>query len=1198
MKVWRSPVLYFGIALVLVVFVALVAPFVMDWNAYRAELQAYGQALTGRTMTIKGPVAVRFFPWPRLTMEQVSLANPADVVPDGNVIIADKVEMKLQLAGLFSGDVRVDSIEVQKPVVALLRQRNGAVNWSLAPPPGSRAGRMLNRVRLDQIAFHDGTLLINDEALGLAETLTGLEGQISSPALEGPWKASGRGLRNDQGFGFAFATSEMAEGRDTSLSLRLVPDNGAWPMASFQGRSGAAGLAGTIRLEPRPDTGEAKGDLEGEIRPLVLQAEVESNAHQANFKSIRISPADARDQGTLIEGDALAKFGEHITMVADFSAPRINLDAIAGASTRSAWRAGGGIGVLNGVLQNWPQRLSLTATLRALAVTAGGEAAEDVRIKLSADKDAIRLGEVKAGLPGQTQSRLTGVVFPGKGAAELAGTLALETADLRAFSGWLWPEAKASLLGNWTGARGHLKAEGKLDWTEGRLSLQHMAYDLDGGSGTADISFRPGKVPGLDLNVTAGTIDLDSYLPQGVSALSTGGNANWFSGFNSLIQGGADFEKRVTLGVDELHLNGVVARDVAVDVVAGLRGLEIKKLNAGSVQGAVVRASGEVLSGVDGPDGTVTASVRADDPSGLARLLGLAGNDTLWTRALGQTELALDLTMKPGPQEPITSYVVTGRSGTLNLSLTGGLSEITRGVDATINASASINSAEGADLVRLFGLAPSAPSGQPGTLTFTALGSRATGFASTLDMTALGARAHYDGTLHEAAWPEGSFSLEAPEGGALLAASGLPLATPFAGRIALAGTAQAAGDAPANASFTGNWGTSAFDGAVSRDTGGATPKYVVRVNTGPLALRDVLGPVFLPWNGGAPGVTSVLAPSLPKGESLEVWLTPKALTLAPGVAAREAEVGISLDPAERRLVINGRDGADNSISLDLSTMPDGEVQNVAAQFTLPVVLAEPMALADGTAVMDGTLVMEGKVAARGRSAMAVISSMSGSGSYRLADGALKRLSPQLLGERLVGVADAAGLNAALDAVRSGPGLALGAAKGGFTVKDGIASLDAMNFTVPGATVALAAAADFGAAAMDATVTVSPADGSELPPYAVTYAGEPGALAERDDFGALASKFGVKLLQQGVAELERAQKEQEKLAAEEAAQRAADQVRFAEWQATRAELRQRQREIRIQAELRAAAPAPPPAPEATPTTRLTVTPPGAEPPASP
>ena len=76
MKVWKSPVFYFGIVLVLAVFSAMLAPFVVDWGNYRAGLEAYGEKLTGRKVEIAGPIGVRLFPWPRLTAQEVRIANP------------------------------------------------------------------------------------------------------------------------------------------------------------------------------------------------------------------------------------------------------------------------------------------------------------------------------------------------------------------------------------------------------------------------------------------------------------------------------------------------------------------------------------------------------------------------------------------------------------------------------------------------------------------------------------------------------------------------------------------------------------------------------------------------------------------------------------------------------------------------------------------------------------------------------------------------------------------------------------------------------------------------------------------------------------------------------------------------------------------------------------------------------------------
>jgi len=94
MKLWKSPVLYFGIALILAVAAAFIAPFVIDWSSYRTAIENYGTKVTGRQVTVSGDISGRLFPWPKLTIRDVKVANPpGSLVPD--LIAADEVDMRM-----------------------------------------------------------------------------------------------------------------------------------------------------------------------------------------------------------------------------------------------------------------------------------------------------------------------------------------------------------------------------------------------------------------------------------------------------------------------------------------------------------------------------------------------------------------------------------------------------------------------------------------------------------------------------------------------------------------------------------------------------------------------------------------------------------------------------------------------------------------------------------------------------------------------------------------------------------------------------------------------------------------------------------------------------------------------------------------------------------------------------------------------
>ncbi len=75
MSAWKSPLLFIGFVLIAAAAAALFAPLYVDWNTYRAEFEDYGRQVTGRAVTIRGPIEARLFPWPVLVLNEVKIAN-------------------------------------------------------------------------------------------------------------------------------------------------------------------------------------------------------------------------------------------------------------------------------------------------------------------------------------------------------------------------------------------------------------------------------------------------------------------------------------------------------------------------------------------------------------------------------------------------------------------------------------------------------------------------------------------------------------------------------------------------------------------------------------------------------------------------------------------------------------------------------------------------------------------------------------------------------------------------------------------------------------------------------------------------------------------------------------------------------------------------------------------------------------------
>src|ERR1700691_3045052 len=65
-----------AVALVAVMSVALVAPYLIDWSAQRGEIEARLSAITGADVSLTGPVELRVLPTPYLALGEGLLSAP------------------------------------------------------------------------------------------------------------------------------------------------------------------------------------------------------------------------------------------------------------------------------------------------------------------------------------------------------------------------------------------------------------------------------------------------------------------------------------------------------------------------------------------------------------------------------------------------------------------------------------------------------------------------------------------------------------------------------------------------------------------------------------------------------------------------------------------------------------------------------------------------------------------------------------------------------------------------------------------------------------------------------------------------------------------------------------------------------------------------------------------------------------------
>ncbi len=1159
MSIWKSPVFYFGIALVLVVVAALAAPYVVPWNSYRADLESYGKKLTGRDVSIGGNIAVILFPWPQLEARQVAVGNPAGFSDDA-FVKADVVRVSLSLGGLFSGTVNVESVDVAKPQVNLQRNAAGDVNWIFAPKEQVTGEGLLSRVKLDQIQLSDGLISFDDLRSGRSTVFSDLNARLSAQSVLGPWRIQGEAKWNDRPFELSITTNAKEAAQPLKLTVRLSPEDISFPMASVEGTWDGTQFKGTARLDPQASTGE-KSSAEGAFKPLTFQAAVEASTERLSLLKIRIGPTDRKDSGTLIEGDAVVEFGTQAHARINLQSPRVNLDTLVGPSAMQQWRDGGFLNLTNQLLAILPPTLVTDFAANFTLITTGGQALNDVRLTGTMQKEAIRIQEFAAQLPGRSLGVFDGVVFPAKDTSQLSGKFKFESGDTRALLGWLAPDWKAAIDKHWTGSRGRLEIQsGKLDWSAERLAVSDVIYALDGSPGKAAVSSSFGAAPILDVAVDAGQLDIDSLIPNGWSILRDGGFPYVLTVAAQNLDSGT-VERRINFKAESLVLNGATARQAALNLVSNANGLDIRQLDIGSVNGAHLHGEGVILDKDEGPQGSLDFQLEAQDPRGFLQLVGLKAGAGHWMQALGATQFKAKLKATPEKNGPELVLDLRGSSGALNVAAVVNARDLQKGRNATLDVSGGLNSTDSAAFAKLVDLVPVGTTG-PGDVTFSFNGSLDQGFVGSTTFKALDVVTDFSGTV-DVNQPyfglTGKLSAKSPDGQPFMSALGVPLAVVPLQPLDMAAVISVRDGALSLLDVTGHVAGRRFSGIAGATANG---RLQADIETDSLDAREAMVLAFMPWQGPVTDTAQGFAALDELNISGDIFVKPLQFETLTGNLLKEVVVGFGFEKDKRQLTMTA--AGEQGLKFDAALTPRGSSYDLAGTLRWPFALSQLLAAKDGVELVKGDLIAEGDFRSTGSSPAAALAAAEGKGHFWLSGAVLSRLTMDGYASAVMAAKTPDALSQAFAKLDSVPGSTIGQRIGNYSVTNGAVEFSAIPTTAVGVSGTILPQLDLTSGQIKIAAALSLTGQPDLPPVNIIYAGTAGHIEVRNGTSALAAKLGYDLLSKEMANLEQLQQEQQALAAKEDAQRRDDELRFADYQATKAELREQTRVRRFQA----------------------------------
>ncbi len=219
----RRYLLWAAAALLAVIVLLAILPFVIPAGAWRATIERSAASATGRTLTIAGPMRLTVFPRLGIAAENVRFANMAGG-QSPEMAVLGALRVSVDLLSLLTGEIRVSTVTLEKPLIQLEVDRNGRSNWTFGQSGAGAGGGLPRGLSFSGIAVSDGSISYTNAQTGKSLVIGDLDLVVAVTRLDAPASMSGHFLRAGKRVDFSGSITtlqSLSAGAATGLDLSL-----------------------------------------------------------------------------------------------------------------------------------------------------------------------------------------------------------------------------------------------------------------------------------------------------------------------------------------------------------------------------------------------------------------------------------------------------------------------------------------------------------------------------------------------------------------------------------------------------------------------------------------------------------------------------------------------------------------------------------------------------------------------------------------------------------------------------------------------------------------------------------------------------------------------------------------------------------------------------------------------------------------
>ncbi len=505
--------LFIGLIVVIALVIGGISAYIstIDWNQHKEKIASRFENITGKKIVFAGDVSLSLFPSPYLSAKDIKIYNSATDTAHPLAVIQEMIT-DLSLMPLLQGKFVVDNMSLRNPNILIEFDENGKFNWeSEINDPDSTSFDNVD-IAFNSVVLKDASVQIINPGLNIDMILQNLNADITAQSLRGPYRIDGNFVKNNNPAGFALTFGTLSESFATSLNLVLThPSSESY--ARFDGSMLPSNneIKGNFIVEakkPSSFINELSGQniLPADFNyPLAFSIEVSTNKQQIDLSSFILKYGDnTAGAGNVLIPLAPQDGTDKPKIELAFEMTDLDLEPI--------------VAVIKGQLkkyQNMPNKFApafdfdLIADVKAVRCLYNNQFAQDFNLQADLINNSLKIKNLSALLPGNTDFRTSGSVFENEKNLSYDFKVKTMSQDFLKLLNWLKIEVKPYSDSAYRNALIDFGLSGNLR----QIKVSPLAVNLDKINAEGVIGIINDSRTKLFVIAESESANLDNYLP-------------------------------------------------------------------------------------------------------------------------------------------------------------------------------------------------------------------------------------------------------------------------------------------------------------------------------------------------------------------------------------------------------------------------------------------------------------------------------------------------------------------------------------------------------------------------------------------------------------------------------------------------------------------------------------------------------------